>query len=581
MRCPASPAGTGTGGAASNSLASDRKQPLTRPAPRRQAPEGADAEQLCYDCLPPIPEASPAAGRSVNDKQHADPRSGLRPYQVDVIARYRAEIAAGRRRILLVAPTGSGKTVIAAAIIDEAVQARHRVLFLAHRRELIVQCSRKLHALGLDHGILLPDHTPRPGEPVQVASIATLHARAIRTCKVELPPADLVVIDEAHHALARTYQRIVEAYPGAVILGLTATPCRGDGRGLGNVFDVIVECPSVAELIDAGHLVGTSVYAPSRPDLSGIRLERGDYVESQLAERVNTDRLVGGIVEHWLKLAERRPTVVFGTGVAHSLHIRDEFRRADVLAEHIDGKTPLDERDRILAQLAKGEIELVTNAMVLTEGWDQPSVSCLVLARPTKSLALYRQMIGRVLRPHPGKDHALILDHAGATFAHGFAEDPIEWTLSEDRPAENKAHAARGESEDSPSLANCPECFAVMLRGRYPCPACGWRPQPKPEAFACADGELAHVQRDRTTTPNIHTQADKNKFYGQLLWIAKERKYKPGWAGHKFKEKFGSWPPTTGCVPEMPDAAVRAWVRSRAIAYAKAMDAQRRSGGMQ
>jgi DNA repair protein RadD len=277
----------------------------------------------------------------------------LRPYQDDVIARFNAKVASGTRHILLVAPTGAGKTVIAAAIIaatvrpasvDWSASVTRRVLFLAHRRELILQTSRKLRELGIDHGILLPGYSARLREPVQVASIATLHARAVRSNTIEMPPADLVIVDEAHHIRARSYERILQAYSNAVVLGLTATPCRGDGRGLGNVFDALVECPPVQELIDGGFLVNTRVYAPSQPDLKGFRVERGDYSEAQLAERVNTDKLVGDIVEHWHRLAERRKTVVFATGVQHSLHIRDEFCRAGVLAEHIDGKTPIEER---------------------------------------------------------------------------------------------------------------------------------------------------------------------------------------------------------------------------------------------
>jgi DNA repair protein RadD len=170
----------------------------------------------------------------------------------------------------------------------------------------------------------------------------------------------LVIVDEAHHIRARTYTKILDAYPNAVIVGLTATPCRGDGRGLGNVFETMIECPSVAELIRDGYLVGTKVYAPSRPDLTGVRVERGDYLEAQLATRMNTARLVGDIVEHWLRLGGRRPTVVFATGVAHSMHIRDEFRRVGVMAEHLDGATPTEERDKILADLAEGRVELVT-----------------------------------------------------------------------------------------------------------------------------------------------------------------------------------------------------------------------------
>jgi superfamily II DNA or RNA helicase len=493
----------------------------------------------------------------------------LRPYQRDVINRFKTEVTAGRRRVLMTAPTGSGKTVIAAAIIEGACRDRRRVLVLAHRREIVAQTVEKLYRAGVDAGIIQANFAPRPGVAVQVASVQTLHTRAVRSRSIEPPPADLVVVDEAHHVRTETYRRILAAYPGAIVLGLTATPCRGDGRGLGNVFDVLIEAATPAALVEDGYLVPSRVYAPSRPDLTGVRVERGDYVESQLAERVDTAQLVGDIVEHWHRLAERRRTVVFATGVAHSVHIRDEFRRAEVLAEHLDGSTPIDERDSILARLAAGKIEVVTNAMVLTEGWDSPSVSCLVLARPTKSLGLYRQMVGRALRPASGKTDALILDHAGAVFMHGFPDDPITWRLHEDRRAENAAHAKRGEHGPL-SLTECPECRAVRFRGQ-PCPVCGWRPQPKAAALEIVDGELVAVGGDRVARPVIADFATRRHFYQQLLWIGRERKYKPGWVAYKYKEKFGMWPNDMRILdPVLPDPAVRAWVRSRQIAYAKA-----------
>jgi superfamily II DNA or RNA helicase len=499
----------------------------------------------------------------------------LRPYQVDVIERIETEVAAGRRRVLLVAPTGSGKTVIAGALIAAAASSGRRVLFLAHRRELIQQASKKLYGVGVDHGTIQAGFRPRPGERVQVASIATLHARAIRSNKIEMPPADLVVVDEAHHCRAWTYRRLLEAYPDAVILGMTATPCRSDGRGLGNIFECIVECPPVAELIAAGHLVPTKVYAPSRPDLTGVRVERGDYVEKQLAERMDDQKLVGDIVTHWLRLSERRRTVVFTTGVAHSVHIRDEFRASGVWAEHIDGSTPVEERDAILARLAAGTVEVVCNCMVLTEGWDQSEVSCLVLARPTRHMGLYRQMVGRVLRPAPGKADALILDHAGAVFEHGFVEEPVIWTLREDRRAENPVQANRS-CYQAPKLATCPECSAVRFEGR-PCTACGWRPQPKPQAFDVAEGDLGEVDRQRKVRQQVYGAAEKENFRRQLLWIAGERGYKPGWAAHKFKEKFGHWPSFGSPEPMAPDEGTRSWVRSRQIRYAKAMQQHARS----
>ena len=499
----------------------------------------------------------------------------LRPYQRDMIAQATAAIETGQRRILLVAPTGSGKTVIVAAFISETIQRGSRVLFLAHRRELITQASRKLHEAGCDHGIWLPGYPLRPAEPVQVASIATLHARAIRSGSVELPRADLVIVDEAHHSRARTYQRLIAAYPGAVLLGVTATPVRGDGRGLGNCYDVLIEGPPIAQLVADGYLVPTVVYAPARPDLTGVRVERGDYVERQLAERMDQQQLVGDIVEHWLRIAQRRPTVVFATGVPHSLHIRDQFRAAGVLAEHIDGSTPIEERDAILAGLARGTVDVVCNCAVLTEGWDRPEVTCLVLARPTKSLGLYLQMVGRVLRPFPGKDDALIFDHAGAVFAHGFVDDPIRWDLAEDRRAENTQHSLRG-TYHAPALATCPECAAVRLQG-HPCPVCHWRPVAKPIPLDFADGELGRVARDHSVAVPSYSAKDQRDFYGQLLWIAGEKGYQSGWAAHKFKEKFGGWPrPAMRHVSAAPPTdAVRAWVKSRQIAFAKAMSKAR------
>jgi DNA repair protein RadD len=495
----------------------------------------------------------------------------LRQYQRDVIEQTKAAKAAGKRRIIIVAPTGSGKTVIAAKVIADAVRGGGRALFLAHRRELVQQASAKLFGIGVDHGIIQAGFSPRPGEAVQVASIPTLHARAVRTATIDLPDAEFIIVDEAHHAPARTYRRLLDAYPESTIIGLTATPCRGDGRGLGSTFETMVECPPVVELIATGYLVPTKVFAPSRPDLRGVQVQRGDYVKSQLAERMLDRRLVGDIVATWHRLAEGRKTVVFATGVEHSVFLRNEFRASGVAAEHIDGSTPAAERDDILRRLSSGAIDVVTNCMVLTEGWDQPDVSCLVLARPTKHRGLYLQMVGRGMRPAPGKTDVIVLDHAGAVFEHGFAEDPVSWTLDPDERAANPAHAARGK-HGAPALRTCPECKAVRLEGR-PCEVCGWQPRPKPKPVEVAEGDLAAVDRNRNSG-DAFDPTERLMFYRRLLWIAYQRGYKKGWAAHKFREKFSSWPPRTEVSPLEPDRATLAWVRSRQIAYAKALKGQ-------
>ena len=497
----------------------------------------------------------------------------LRDYQRAAIERAQQALSSGTRRILIVAPTGAGKTVLAAAMAVDAAASGQRVLFLVHRRELLVQASRKLHAVGLDHGMVAPGFPGRPAEPVQVASIATLHARAVRSASVALPPADIVFVDEAHHATARTWRRLIEAYPQASVVGLTATPCRGDGRGLGALFEALVECPAIGQLTADGHLVPTKVFAPTPPDLAGIRVTGGDYNEQQLAERMDRPRLVGDVVEHWLRLAAGRKTVVFAVNVAHAVHLRDEFGRAGVAAAHVDGTTPLDERDAILARLAAGTVDVVANCGVLTEGFDLPEIGCIVLARPTKSFGLYRQIVGRGLRPAPGKDHCLVLDHAGCTFEHGFIDEPVEWTLAADKRLMRAAAAARA-ARGVPKLLECPECSAARWQGQ-PCRACGWRPQPRPCAVETAAGELGQLDRDGVVQAAGPSLEEKQSFYSQLLWIARQRGYKSGWAAHKYREKFEAWPSGRYAEPSPPEPAVLAWVRSRQIAYARALEKER------
>jgi superfamily II DNA or RNA helicase len=316
----------------------------------------------------------------------------LRPYQIEVIDAFHKTVEAGVRRIMMVAPTGAGKTIIGAHIIRAMASAGRSVLVLAHRREIIKQTSRKLYDNGVeDHGIILAGLMAHRDRLVQVASIQTLWTRAMQRETMDLPPAKLLWIDEAHHCPAETYRKIIAAYPNAILLGTSATPCRGDGRGLGRIFETLIETPQVADLIEQKFLVKTRVYAPIDPDLRGVETRQGDYVESQLADRMDRDKLVGDIVEHWHRFGERRRTVCFAVGVGHSVHIRDEFVKSGVRAEHIDASTPKPERDASLERLASVEIEVVTNCMVLTEGWDMPECGCIILARPTKKMGLYRQ----------------------------------------------------------------------------------------------------------------------------------------------------------------------------------------------
>jgi DNA repair protein RadD len=494
----------------------------------------------------------------------------LRPYQTDLVAEIERAIASGKRRVIVVAPTGAGKTVIAASIIHRAMAADQRVLLLGHTREIIKQTSLKLFEHCVDHGIIAAGLTSHPSEPVQVGSIQTLWTRAIRLERMPLPTANILIIDEAHRCPAEMYRKIIAEYPNAILIGLTATPCRGDGRGLGGIFETIIECPQVEQLIELGYLVRTRVYAPATlPDLKGVKIQAGDYVECQLAERLDRVDLVGDIVSHWHKFGERRKTVCFAVNVAHSIHIRDEFRKAGVRAEHIDGSTPKPDRDDALKRLASGEIELITNCAVLCEGWDMPAVSACILARKTKKMGLYRQMVGRILRPAPGKTDAIVLDHSGAVFRHGFVEDQVEWTLDPEKRAESRTHAARLSAGPASRLLECSRCGAVRVAGEK-CQHCGFIPQRRPDPIIFSPGDLALVDRKSGRVNAIEDEADRARWHGMLTFIATERRYKVGWAAHKYKEKFGTWPPRQAPPLLEPSAEVLSWVRSRNIAYAKA-----------
>jgi DNA repair protein RadD len=513
----------------------------------------------------------------VSALQGRERRMNLRHYQTNVISQF-LRTTAQFKRIILVAPTGSGKSVIAAAIINEYVGRHCEVLVLAHRNEIIMQTSAKLRDLGIWHGIIQASDSTMPMAPVQIASIQTLWSRAMRKgrdgkARTELPPAKLIIVDECHHAKARTWRAIIDAYPDAIVLGLTATPCRSDGGGLGGIFETMIECPQVAELIanDPPYLVNSRVYAPANPDLGGVETRQGDYVVSQLEERMDKDKLVADIVGSWFKYGEGRKTVCFATGVGHSIHLRDEFVKAGVRAEHIDGNTLKPERDATLARLASGEIQLVTNCMVLTEGWDMPEVGTCILARPTKQMGLYRQMVGRVLRPAPGKTDAIILDHSGAVFRHGLPEDPVIWTLSEEKTARNAVHEARkGDTLGGPKILDCSQCGTIREGGKA-CPNCGFIPQRKPDIIIPKEGDLALVQGRK---PGV-AEHDKQRWFNELAGYANERGHSPWWAKYRFNDKFGHMPPSWMLAkPCTPGPEVRSWIRSRNIAYAKSLQAQ-------
>lgn len=453
----------------------------------------------------------------------------LREYQVRAIERARAMIRSGNRRIILLLATGGGKTVIAAEIIKGAIARGNRVLFCAHRTELLSQASNKLDAIGLDHGVIKSGHWRQvPTLPVQVASVQTLVRRA------EMPAADLVIIDECHRAAASSYKKIMSHYPNAISLGLTATAIRFDGKGLGDYYDSMLEVIDIQTLIAQGFLVEPITYAPATPDLDGVNTVAGDYNQRQLAAEMDKPRLVGDLVRTWQRLAAGRTTIAFGVSIAHSQHIAEEFQKAGIAAEHLDGETEETKRADILGRLADGRLTLVSNVNVLAEGFDDPATSCIILARPTQSVGMYLQMVGRGLRSHPGKRDAIILDHAGCCMSHGFATDPREYSL---------AGIARKPRDTPPGYRICAECYAVCRMGLKGCPHCTVafprvQRDTMPEHI---EGELTLQKPGKIYLPLADDEKKRSK-YQELVAFAASQGYSPKWPMMRFKILFGHWP---------------------------------------
>jgi superfamily II DNA or RNA helicase len=424
----------------------------------------------------------------------------LRDYQVRAIDLVRGEYRRGRRAVLLVLPTGAGKTATASQLIAWAVARGRRCLFLVHRREIVLDTHRRLVAAGVACGVVMAGEASVDA-PVQVCSVQTLVARE------QHPPADLLVWDEAHHCAADTYREIRAQYPAAWHLGLTATPERSDGAPLGDAFEALVAPISVAELVEAGHLAPIDVVAPPTRLQSAIGATPADA---------------------WREHGGGRPAVIFTGTIAES---RECVAAIGERAAHIDGSTPRRERDEILRRFERGDLDVVSNCAVLTEGWDSARAEVCVLARGCGSLPVYLQTIGRVRRTGGNAaKRCLLLDLAGAAHEHGMPDEDREWSLTEGQ--------AKRRS-DREALSTCLHCGAVARyasRGAR-CRRCG---QPWPEA------ERVEVRRQQlAAVVASSTRREREAELERLRQIARARGYKDGWIGVRFKEKFGFWPRRT------------------------------------
>lgn len=452
----------------------------------------------------------------------------LRTYQQQIVDDVRSEFRAGRRKVTVQLATGGGKTMLGSFMVQGSSQRGLTCWWLTHRRELATQASRTFTGMGIEHGLIAGGHATDITQRVQIASIQTIARRIDK-----MPTPSLIVFDECHHMGAAQWQAIFNAFPNAYILGLSATPWRLDGVGLGRWFEAMVQGPTVGDLIDDGHLSRYRLFAPSTADLGAVKTTAGDYQRDQLAAVMDKPSITGDAVQHYRQLCPNKRAVAFAVSIEHSQHIAAQFNAAGIPAEHVDGQMRHEERDAAVARFVAGQTLVLSNADLLGEGFDVPAIEAAILLRPTQSLSLHLQQIGRALRPAPGKEHAIILDHAGNALRHGLPDDDREWTL-DDRQKRKKS----SQKSEVP-VKQCPKCYRVHAPAAT-CPQCGHTYAVVAREIEQRDGKLEEI--DPFLIRQVRKSEERDcRTIDDFIRLAQQRgyKYPLGWAKHRFHARQG------------------------------------------
>jgi superfamily II DNA or RNA helicase len=426
-----------------------------------------------------------------------------------------------------VAPTGSGKTVIFSYVTANAAAKGNRTLVLVHRAELLNQTHAALSQLEVPHGLIAAGKTPDSTHLTQVASVQTL----VRRLEHVREP-DLIVIDEAHHATAGAWASVLNRWPQARVLGVTATPARLDGKGLGSVFDDLIRGPEVTNLIEDGYLCKPMYYAPKTVSMEGVHKVAGDFNRAEMSERMDKPTITGDAVTHYRKYADGLPCVVFCTGVKHAEHVAQAFNASGYRFAILDGTLSPEERAKRVLGLSSGTLQGLVTVEIVSEGFDLPVVACAILLRPTASLSLHLQQVGRVLRIAPGKPRAIILDHVGNCRRHGLAEEVRDWSLDGIR-----RRGRKGPQDDVQSTRQCPQCFAVHTPSPA-CPQCLHVYEIKDRTPDVVDGELEEIQARQAVKQRKREQGTAQTLE-DLIRVGKARGMKNpyGWAHNVFKAR--------------------------------------------
>lgn len=487
----------------------------------------------------------------------------LRDYQHQVIEELRRGLREGHTRQMLYLPTGAGKTLIAAAVIRNAVLRGKKPMFIVHMKQLVLQAKSQFERAGLKVGILQGDNTAfSQGDDVLVASIQTIHRRnAPEWC-------NLVIIDEAH-LLHKAHIALMDEWADIPFIGLSATPLRAD---LGKHFTNLVTGATVRELTDSGYLVPTKAFCPEPEKLetilAGLRVitrpQGKDWSEGDLEKALNVPTIVGDVVSTWQRHGEDRQTLAFCVTKAHSRSLVEAFVAEGILAAHIEDRTPADERQELIAAFNRKEIRILSSVGVLSIGFDSPIASCGILARPTQSEALHMQQVGRLLRPCEGKQDAILLDHGGNVLRHGLPIDFEVHSLGTGKHEQKSSVRTKGQ------LTVCTACWYVLEVGQSFCPKCGVdRPKPQPNVNV-ADGELVEYGSGKKGA-EVYTTEEKRAWWLGFKWHADKRGFKRGWAWHKYREKFAMNPASRWehDSPSPPSEAQLRWLKFQQIRHAK------------
>ena len=457
----------------------------------------------------------------------------LRSYQIKAIDSLRYSFnTKGKKSPLLVMPTGAGKTVVFAAISKAISQNEKNVLILVHRRELIDQASKKLKNIGVNHGVIAAKYKSSQNN-IQIASVQTL----VRRLVTNTFNPDYIIIDEAHHAAAGSWKKIIEHFKDAYKIGCTATPIRLDGRGLADYFDDLVKGPGVAKLIKDKYLAPYKVFAPPlKINLDKVKTLAGDYQKKELEKQIDSVDIIGDAVQQYKKHADGLPAIAFCISIKHATDVCNKFKDAGYKAAIVHGEMKVDDRDKAIKGLGNGKIQILTSVDVISEGTDVPDVSAAILLRPTKSEGLYLQQVGRVLRPKEGKT-AIILDHVNSTRTHGFVDDKREWSLHSQKKKKKKGEVA-------PHVETCKKCFATY-KPTPVCPVCGYQAENRERFIKQEEGELEELKRkekEETERKQQKQLIGAAKTLEELEMVAKILGYKKGWAYRVFESRKNKVP---------------------------------------